>query len=222
MQKIFSGEVYEIVPQGSGIVFSYCKTASENRVLVSYKMVSLETGLINDVAKNIYLLSKFGNNYRASCELCNNYVTARSIVLPSGKVFLSSDNGKAYLIDDDGLPVWSGELNYKGEIPSDVAIHKSSLWACYKKERAMLRYNLNTMREELRIGGANSPLDRPFDIFIDGDVAIISNAGSNKLLRLDLKSYTVSDYKEFSESVYGYVKVKNTEFVLLQSGLYML
>ncbi|MBO5020366.1 MAG: hypothetical protein J6D52_06860, partial [Clostridia bacterium] len=174
------------------------------------------------VAKNIYLLSKFGSNYRASSELCNNYVTARSAVLPSGRVFLCSDNGNAYLIDGDGLPVWSGDFKYKGNAPADIAIHKNSLWACYNKSGVLLRFNLNTMREELRIGGEKSPFNKPSDIFVSGDNAIISSVGSNKLLKVDLNSYNVKEYKEFTEPVYSYVKIKNYEFALLKSGLYVL
>jgi len=222
LEKIFSGEIYEILPQSSGVVFTYCKGASEDRVLVAYKMVSVDNGIISDVAKNIYLLSKFGSNYHAAADLCSNYVTARSVVLPSGRVFACTENGTAYLIDGDGLPIWSGELNYKGSAPSDIAIHKNSLWACYSKEGVLLRFNLNTMREELRIGGKNSPFEKPVNIFIEDNIAVVSNAGSNKLLKVDLNSYTVTDYKEFTEAVYGYVKIKNFEFVLLKSGLYVL
>ena len=86
----------------------------------------------------------------------------------------------------------------------------------------MVRFNLNTMREELRIGGKNTPFNKPCHIFIEGNFAFVSNAGSNKLLRVNLSSYTVDDYKEFSEPVYSYVKVKGYQFVLLESGIYML
>jgi hypothetical protein len=78
------------------------------------------------------------------------------------------------------------------------------------------------MREELRIGGTNSPFDKPTDIFIDDDTAFISNSGSNKIIKVNLNSYSVREYKEFSEAVYAYRKVKDREFVLLESGIYVL
>lgn len=222
MERIFEGEVFEIVPQAQGIVFSYRKASAGKNVVVAYKMLSLENDVMTDVAKNIYLLSKFGSNYRSSSELCSNYITARSAVLPSGRVFLCTDNGNAYLIDGDGLPIWSGDFKYKGNVPSDIAIHKNSLWACYSKSGVLLRFNLNTMREELRIGGTNSPFDKPVDIFVDEDNAFISNSGSNKVIKVNLDSYGVREYKEFSESVYAYRKIKDREFVLLESGIYVL
>ncbi len=222
MKKIFDGEVYEVVPQSSGVVFSYCKSVIDEQVLVSYKMLSVDTGVMTDVAKNIYLLSKFGSNYRAAASQVPNYITTKSLVLPSGGVFICSDTGAATLIDSDGTAAWTGELKYRGVAPSDISIYKNALWACYSESGVLLRFNINTMREELRIGGTRSPFDRPRDIFIDGDIAIITNMGSQKLLKVDLNSYTVSDYKEFDEPVYSYVKVKNYEFVLMESGLYVL
>ncbi len=222
MKKIFEGEVYEVVPQVGGIVFSYCKSVVDDQLLVSYKMLSVDTGVMTDVAKNIYLLSKYGSNYRAAVSRSDNYITAKTLVLPSGSVFVCTDTGAASLVDGDGSVAWAGELKYRGFAPSDIAIYKDALWACYSEAGVLLRFNLNTMREELRIGGTNSPFDKPRDIFIDGDTAVITNFGSKKLLKVDLNSFTVAEYRQFDEPVYSYVKVKNYEFLLTESGLYLL
>lgn len=222
MKRIFAGEVYEAVPQPNGIVFSYCKDVTDSHVLVSYKMISFDTGKMTDVAKNIYQLSKFGSNYRTIAVGCQNYVTAKALILPNGKVFVAEDDGKAMLFDNGGATLWTGEIKYRGVSPSDVAIYKNTLWACYSEANVLLRFNLMTMREELRIGGAKSPFNAPHDLFIDGDNAIVSNTGSNKLLTVNLNSYTVLDYKEFSEAVYSYMRIKDYCFVLMKSGLYLL
>ena len=85
MKKVFAGEVYEVMPLSGGIIFSYCKdTLEDNNVVVAYKMISFENGKFTDVAKNIYLLTKFGNSYKAVAALCDNYITVKSIVLPNG------------------------------------------------------------------------------------------------------------------------------------------
>ena len=86
----------------------------------------------------------------------------------------------------------------------------------------LLRFNIASMREELRIGGNVSPLSAPTDIFVDGDCAVVSSSGDKKLIKIDLNSYTVKDYKEFEEPVYSYKKVRGFELVLLESGLYLL
>jgi len=39
MERIFAGEVYDIVPQPNSIIFSYCKEKKDNCVVVGYKML---------------------------------------------------------------------------------------------------------------------------------------------------------------------------------------
>ena len=222
MERIFAGEVYEALSQPNEIVFSYCKDLSDDHVLVAYKMFSTENRQLSDVAKNVYLLSKFGVNYRSALERCDNYVTASAVLFPSGSVFVCNTDGGAFLIDADGECAWTGELKYKGSAPSDIAVSKNAIWATYNKSGVLLKYNSATIREELRIGGTSSPFDKPSSIFIDNNVATVSCSGSNKLIKADLENYTVEDYKEFTEPVYSYLKNKDKEYVLMKSGLYVL
>lgn len=222
MKQIFSGEVYEILPISNGIIFSYCKEIVDENVIVAYKMISFDNNRFTDVAKNIYMITKFGNNYKAVSSYCANYITAKSLVLPNGKVFLLEPDGSAALIDNNGTPVWTGSLVYRSSAPSDIILHNGALWACYPDCNVLLRYNLSTMREELRIGGNKSPFDKPRNLFIIGDNVTVSNQGSKKLVEVNLNSYTVSEGEEFEEALYQYVNVCNNRFVLLESGLYLI
>lgn len=223
MEQIFAGEVYDIIPQSNSIIFSYCRAAADNKVAVFYKMYSTESQLVDDVTGPVYLISKFGSNYPVAATLCRNYILAKSVTLPNGRVFVCSDEGDASLLDGNGNVIWSGEFKYRDQAPSGIAVYKNSLWCCFSKAGVIIRFNPSTMREELRIGGtASSPFDRPRSIFIDGETAVISNVGSRKLIRIDLNNYTVEEMHEFSEAVYSYVKIKDCELVLLESGVYKL
>ncbi len=222
MKQIFQGEVYEILPMPNGIIFSYCKDIIDQNVVVAFKMLSFETGRFTDIAKNIYLLTKFGNNYKAVIENCENYITVRSILLPNGKVFLLSQNGEAQLIDTDGTPIWKGTLAYRGFTATDIVLYKNSLWACYFDSNVMVRYNLSTMREELRIGGNKSPFNNPKSLFIEDSCVTVCNHGSKKLTQVNLESYTTLDGEEFEEPVKQYIKADKYRFVLLDSGVYMI
>ena len=222
MKKVFSGEVYEVLPISGGIIFSYCKDVIEENTLVSYKMITFDNGRFTDIAKNIYLLTKFGNNYKAVAAVCGNYITAKSIVLPGGKVFLLSEDGEAMLLGADAVPVWTGELKYRGAAATDIALYKNALWASFADCNVLLRYNLTAMREELRIGGNKSPFNRPSGLFIDGDTVMVSNAGSSKLIEVNLNTYSVFEYEEFSEPVRQYVRVGENRFAVLDSGLYLI
>ncbi len=222
MKEVFSGEVFEVMPLQNGIIFSYLKDFVNDDIVVAYKMLSFDTGRFTDVAKNMYLITKFGNNYKAALEFCDNYITVKSILLQGGKVFLLAPNGEAQLVDTDGMPIWTGNLCYRSSAPNDIILHNNALWVCYSEKNALLRFNLATMREELRIGGNKSPFDKPRDLFLEGDTVMVSNQGSMKLTQINLNTYNVFDYETFEEPVYQYVKVGDNRFALLKSGLYLI
>lgn len=222
MRQIFSGEVYDILPVSNGIIFSYCKEVLERDTVVSYKMITFDNGRITDIAKNIYQLTKFGNNYKAVAALCDNYITAKSIVLPGSRVFVLLSDGSARLHDADASIIWSGELKYRGFKATDIALYKNALWASFADCNVLLRYNLSTMREELRIGGNKSPFDQPKGLFVEENIVTVSNAGSKKLVEVNLDSYTVAEQEEFEEPVKQYIKVGDRRFALLETGLYLI
>lgn len=221
MKQIFAGEVFEVLPLSNGFIFAYCKEKIDDNIIVAYKMLTFD-GQFSDVAKNIYLLTKFGNNYKAVSAYCKNHITVKSLVQPGGKVFLLEEDGTATLLDVDASVLWSGELTYRTFAPSDIKIYRKSLWACYKQADVLLKFSLNTMREALRIGGKSSPFSEPRDMFIDGENAMICNSGSNKLIQLNLKSYNLFEFESFDEPVYQYIKVNDYRIVILKSGLYLI
>lgn len=222
MNTVFSGEVYDVIPTPTGIVFSYCKDKTKENIIIGYKMITFETGIMVDIAKNVYLLSKFGSNYAVSSNLCSNYITAKTIVLPQGKVFVCSSKGEANIVDAAGNVIWNGMFAYKGAAPSDIAVFKDSFYAVFKKYNALIKFNMVTFREELRIGGAVSPFNRPNGLYIEDSYAFVASTGDKRVVKLNLENYESEIYVRLKEPVYYYTKVKDFEFVLLKSGLYML
>lgn len=222
MEKLFSGYVYEILPLTNGIIFSYKKDELEEGDYVEYKMISFDNRRISNVAKNIYLLTKFGTDAKEINNLCQNYITVKSLILPGSKVFLLSPDGKAMLADSDATVVWSGDLTYKNFKPADIALQGNALWAVYPEKNVLLKYNLSTMKVELRIGGAKTPFAKPVDLFVKEDDAIISNEDSKKLIKINLNDYTLEELETFEESVKQYIEVAGNRFVILESGLYII
>lgn len=222
MKLIFDGEVYEVLALKGGMIFSYCKEANDENVLVAYKMLSFDNGRFTSVENDIYLITKFGNNYKAVVALCDNYIKTKSIVLPSGKVFLMQPDGTAQLADNDGTAIWTGSLLYKGCVPTDITLHNNNLWACYPDCNVLLSYNLNTMKVELRVGGKTSPFNRPWTISANGDCINVCNLDSQNIIEINLTNYKVREVESFEEPVYQYLEIAGNRFALLQSGLYLL
>ena len=223
MKKIYSGKIYEILPKSDGIIFPYQKAVVEQGDIVWYKMVSIENSSMTDVSEAIYMNMKFGSNYSVAVSLSKNFVSEKAIMLPDGRLLLCSASGQVFIIDTDGLINISGEIKYKDSAPSSIAFYKNSIWASFRDSNALIRFNLNTMRSELRIGGGkNSPFDSPECVFVAGDRAYVCNSGSNNIIKVDLENYTVDEYLTFEEPVHAYTRSGDSEFVQLSSGLYVL
>ncbi len=222
MENLFAGKVYEILPLTNGIIFSYRKDELEEGDYVEYKMISFDNRRISNVAKNIYLLTKFGTDAKDIKNLCQNYISVKTLILPGGKVFLLEPDGRAMLTDSDATVIWTGDLTYKSSRPADIALQGNGLWVVYPERNVLLKYNLSTMREELRIGGAKTPFSHPVDLFMKGDEVIVCNEASRKLVKINLMDYTLQELESFDEAVKQYIEVAGNRFVILESGLYIL
>lgn len=222
MKKIFDGKIYEILPKYDGIIFPYQKAVIDEGDIVWYKMLLFENSLLTDVGQAIYLNMKFGSNYNAAVKVCKNFVTEKALILPDGRTLLCDEEGRVFIIDTDGTINVSGEIKYREASPLDIAFYKNSIWACFAESNVLIRFNINTMRAELRIGGKTSPFERPEKLFIDGEWAYVCNGVTNKIVKVNLENYFVDDYYSFEEPLYAYAKSGSYEFVLLESGLYVI
>ncbi len=223
MKVVFEGEIIDVISVEKGLVIAYILEREENQVTVAYKMVTFENGKIINVQKSMYELSKFGADYRKITKLVKSHLSCKSVVLPNGKIFLLENDGSAKLLDGDANEIWAGSLEYRGEIPSDIAINAHSVWSCFKKSGVLIRMNLISMREELRIGGGEaSPFKEPIDMFADGDDIYVCNKDTNNVLRVNTYSFATEEYKKFNCPVHQFIKNGAYEFVVLDSGVYLL
>ncbi len=222
MKKIFEGKIYEVLPKSDGIVFPYQKAVVDEGDIVWYKMLSIENSNMTDISKNTYWNLKFGSNYAVAVNTAKNFVETKALLLPNGRLLLCCNNGQVFIIDSDGIINIAGELKYRDFSPSGIAFYKNGIWASFENSNVLMRFNINTMRAELRIGGKNSPFDRPQNIFVENQIAYVCNAGSNNIVKVNLEDYSVDELYTFEEPVHSYVKSGKFEFVLLDSGLYVI
>lgn len=222
MNKISEDKVYSLHPLPDGFLYSYLIEQTENQYKIGYKMVSFETGKISNVTKNIFMLTKFGADYRSFIDKVKNYLTCFSILLEDGQTFIIERDGIATLYGVGGEELWQGSMLYQNTAPGGVAVNGGSLWLSYPEHRVLVRYDLKTLRQELRIGGENSPFSEAAGLFPAGSKLFICSADNNTIYKLDCETYQTEVYFQFDEPVKDYKFINKYEIVVLESGIYLL
>ncbi len=225
VKKLFSEQIFDILSYESGFIIVYRRPEIEDKVAVSFRSVSLENGVVSQRTKSDYEFIKFGENHTNANFKVGNFVTSSCVKLPNGNVFVVSDEGEARILDPEGYIEWQGTIRYKECGPASIAHHGHTLWASFPERNALIRFNLRTMREELRIGGsADSSFAGPKGLWVNEaeDKLIVCNEKANNILEVNMKTYTVHERASFEEPVHKYVKIGKNELVVLDSGLYLL
>lgn len=225
MKQLFSEQIYDILEVEHGFIVVYKRAEVEDKVVVSYKSVSLEDGVVTQRTRADYEYVKYGENFSAATFNSGNFVNNSCVKLENGRLFAVSVDGEAKIIDNEGNTEWEGTIRYKGSGPSSIAGYGHTLWASFADKNALIRFNLRTMREELRIGGsADSAFSKPKGMWVDEPAGklIVCNAEGKNILEVNMKTYTVVERAVFDEPVHKYLRIGDKEFVILESGLYML
>ncbi len=225
MKQLFKEQVFDILEVENGFIVVYKKDEVDGKYIVSYKSVSLDNGVVTQRTKTDYDFIKYGEHSAVINFKTGNFITNNCVKLDDGRIFAVSVEGEAVIIGADGKCEWQGTVRYKHCGPSAIASSGQILWASFAEKNALIRFNLGTMREELRIGGsADSAFSKPKGIWIDEPSGrlFVCNAEGKNILTVNMKSYAVAEHASFEEPVYKYIKIANKEFVILQSGLYLL
>lgn len=222
MNKITAHKAISMIALPNGIMYAYCIDKTDNVMRVGFKMISFESGKISNVSKSIFTLTKFGAAYKAFEDKIKNYLTCSTVLLENGQIFIVELDGSALMIDSDGTEIWSGRFTYQSSFPSSITVTDGSLWAAYATKNVIVKYNLQALREELRIGGETSVFDSPSNLFPAGKKLFVCNSGNNEIWKLDVSDYSTEKYYEFKEPLIDYTFVGKYEIVALESGIYLL
>ncbi len=222
MKQVFTNDVIQVHPTADGIIFSHRFSEEDGKLTVAFKKAVFKTGEFSRIQKSYYLIAKFSNHYKNIEQKIGNYITCLCSELSDGGLLVIDADGTARRFDEDGNEVKKELLNYHGEAPSGMAVSGRSFWCSYKNDNSIVRYNLATMREELKLGGSHSTFSKPEGLWIEGREMFVCNSGSNKLWKVGLSTYAVTEYAQFSEPVHYFMRSGNNDFVILESGLYLL
>lgn len=222
MRVIAKDKVFSLHPLPDGFLYSYLIEQDGEQAKVGYKMVSFSSGKISNVTKNIYMLTKFGGSYKNFISKIKNYLTCFALPLENGQCFVIETSGTAVLFDAEGEELWTDTLLYKKSAPGGIAVNEGCLWISFSDSNVLIRYDLKTLRQELRIGGEHSPFIKPTGLFPAGSKIFICSKEDNCIWKMDCSTYHTELYYEFDEPVLDYKFINKYEIVVLESGIYLL
>ncbi len=223
MIKVVSLDILDLVGFSAGILFVLRENQNNETIKVSFYSFDLETKSIATVTKNAYLLTKFGSNFAPIAKQLGDYVSCDAARLWNGNTFIIYSTGEIGIFNDQGELVRTDDLLYKDSPARDVAVDKNYIWSAVTDRNLIIKYSLLQNRVIMRIGAEESNVfSSPVAVAEYDGYLYICNKDSCKINRVDLNTYNIEDYKEFDEPVYKYIRVENSEFVILESGVYLL
>ena len=223
MIKIVSLDIVDLIPCFSGIMFVLKEGQEDESIKVSFYKFDLSSKSIASVTKNAYLLTKFGSAFAPIARQLGDYISCDSAKLWNGQTFVIYSSGEIGIFDEQGNLLKTGDLSYRDAPARDVAIDNNYIWSVVPDENLIVKYSLLQSRVIMRIGGDSaSTFSKPVSVSEYDVYLYVCNQTSYKIKRIRLNDFSVEDYKEFDEPVYKFLKVDNHEFVILDSGVYML
>ncbi len=223
INKIFEENAVEVVSAPEGFVIVSEEENLEDKAVVSFKFYSLRTHKLTPVPRDVYLRAKFGENYQKIHSLLTDYINYRVATLNDGRIVCVYPDSKAVMFAEDGEIVWQGEFKYKDHTPTGITALGQNIWVSFGLADTILRYNLTSMRWDLRIGSKNDEaFSRPEGLSNDGSRLIVCNSESRCIESVDTDNYALDQLYSFEEPVYQVVKSDFDTAVLLESGVYIL
>lgn len=221
MKQIFGPCILQVQPCQTGFIFVE-KGEEEERTVITYKMLDFERSSFNPVTRNVYLLSKFGNRFEQFEDSPEDFIHMKTLFFPERYVMVCDQQGMASLYTGDGALRYQRSLLLGEEPPYDFALGENCFWASYPKNGAVVRYSLQNLRRELRIGGGASRLPSPEGLMYQHSKLLFCSSSEHKVLELDPLTFEMEVYHSFEEPIHNYYKYHSHEVVVLDSGVYLL
>lgn len=222
MQKIVDS-VYDIIAFSNGIIFTKKRVLENGSVKVNFYGYDIKRMQRTPVTKSVYLLNKYGSEYKKIAEQLGDYVSCDADVFSTKQAVVVYPSGETGLFSPDGNMVWSSDLAYQGGEISGVVCDGRQFWSVVPENNCVVSYSISHKKFSMRIGSKDSTsFDNPVSISKYDNELFICNSGSHKVRTINLNDYSVNDFRIFDEPVYKYLRSCGKEIVVLESGVYIL
>ena len=223
MKKLMDIDIADIIPFSKGIIVARKDILPNGETKISFLTYDVKTERPTASTRSVYLLNKFGEKFSEISEQLDDFIYCSAVVLSNNHVAVSYSSGELGIFSDSGKLYWTGDLQYKDAPVCGVVDEGKFLWFVVPENNCIIRYSPETEKIVLRIGGeASTAFLNPVSISRYDDSLYICNYESCQICTVNLKNFTVSEYKRFEEPVFKYIRTNDREIVELESGVYML
>lgn len=223
MLKIVGLDIIDLIPFAKGILFVIKEPAADGSIKISFYSYDLQTQSIASVTKNAYLMTKFGSAFNPIATHLGDYISCDAARLADGRSFVIYSTGEIGIFSEKGKLERTGDIFYHDKPARDACPDASGVWCVVPDGNQVIRFSPLQNRVVMRIGGEQPPtFDRPVSLEeYDGELYICCQ-NARMVKTISLTDFSVADFKTFDEPIYKYLRVENSEFVVLQSGVYLL
>lgn len=224
MKQILDYMPLDIVPHPDGfVIIEPDKKDQDGRLRISFWFYNLKTMVVQKVKKNFYTECKFGPAHENITRQINDYISCAVCESPRDYINVVFPTGEIGIFDISGTLIWTGDLLYHDCALRSCAPDGKNIWCAVPDQNAIVRYSTKLERVDFRIGGVDTlAFGRPMSVSRYGDDLFVCCKTSNNIKKISLKNYVSEDYKKIEEGVLRYLRVGDSEIVVLNSGIYLL
>ncbi len=223
MQKIVDTDIIDIIAFSNGIIYTKKSEAENGAVRVNFYGYDIKRMQRTPVTKSVYLLNKYGSEYKKIAEQLGDYVSCDADVSNAKQTVVVYPSGETGVFSPDGNMIWSSDLRYHDSEIAGVVCDDRLIWSVVPDLNCVVSYSLSHKKFSMRIGSETSDsFQKPVSLSKYNDELYICNEGSKKVRVISLKDYSVKDFRIFDEPVYKYLRSCGKEIVWLESGIYIL
>lgn len=215
--------VDDLFTDENNLYFSCFEEEGENTRYFSYN-----ESVYEEIGVDKYFMARYGENYNKIIPYFGHKPTSRSYDKEGSMFVCFYQESKIYKFDIRGnlVRIYSDFSNI--DTIYDIAVYDNSIWCTFPTSHTIKKFSLTNGREELSISEFSIEHNRgtifcyPERILIYDDKMYVVDMGNKRICIIDLNENSINDYIVLPESITGYERLRKMEFVLLDSGLYLL
>ena len=223
VQKLFNADLLDIFPVERGFAYSCREKLNNGKEAIAFYCYNQEIDVFDRISVPTYIRLKFGECIFDVARILGNFVTCDVVNLSAGTRAVSYPDGKLIVLGAAGEVITETTVEYLENPACSPAVNGADLWFVVPESNAIINYSVKHSRIEFRVGSVkDKTFCHPSAVAVYDNKLFISNAYSYKIRTIDLTNYKVADYCLFNEPVLKYFRSNNTEYAVLQSGVYSL